>query len=172
MKGSFFCSWDHFIKNLCLFIRIFMDAHLTDEEIIYSIMKRFGFTVSVCVCFEPQLLWGASQKVVEQPWAAPGALSLISMGRFPMAWPETGLYTSQRIRLSTNFSLSFRHVSSLDNSCTLQSSCVSGNHVSPKTQLSFPASSLAFTWCITRSSVVPHIHTLTGFQPSTRLVRP
>jgi hypothetical protein len=40
--------------------------------------------------------------------------------------PPNRTYTSQRIRLSTNFSLSFRHVSSCDNSCTRQSSCVYG----------------------------------------------
>lgn len=56
--------------------------------------------------------------------------------------PPNRTYTSQRIRLSTNFSLSFRHVSSYDNSCTLQSSCVCGQScVVPS--FPFPASSLA-----------------------------
>lgn len=55
--------------------------------------------------------------------------------------PPNRTYTSQRIRLSTNFSLSFRHVSSYDNSCTLQSSCVCGQScVVPS--FPFPASSL------------------------------
>ena len=70
----------------------------------------------------------------------------ISKGKFAGSFDGDGhqIYNLkvQRIRLSTNFSLSFRHVSSYDNSCTLQSSCVCGQScVVPS--FPFPASSLA-----------------------------